>query len=166
MEKRKQRAQNNPTYDRNCEFRWRGWYFNHSRWACDLPAPTYYRSWVGPNAVAAVLGHVGHVFTDFSYRRPLGEGNDWALEFSCKVGDLDGVGVDLITLDSDGLISKIEVVMRPHKTVGALRDAMNMRVMRDPRFLEFQKSPNLILEAYKSENIMWPAQKGSAQRNT
>lgn len=102
--------------------------------------PTYYRSWVGRNAVAAVLGHVGHVFTDFSYRRILGEGNDWALEFSCKVGDLDGVGVDLITLDSDGLISKIEVVMRPHKTVGALRDAMNMRVMRDPRFLEFQKA--------------------------
>jgi len=102
--------------------------------------PTYYRSWVGPNAVAAVLGHVGHVFTDFSYRRILGEGNDWALEFTCKVGDLDGVGVDLITLDSDGLISKIEVVMRPHKTVGALRDAMNMRVMRDPRFLEFQKA--------------------------
>ena len=31
--------------------------------------PTYYRSWVGRNAVAAVLGHVGHVFTDFSYRR-------------------------------------------------------------------------------------------------
>ena len=102
--------------------------------------PTYYRSWVGRNAVAAVLGHVGHVFIDFSYRRILGEGNDWALEFTCKVGDLDGVGVDLITLDSDGLISKIEVVMRPHKTVGALRDAMNMRVMRDPRFLEFQKA--------------------------
>ena len=102
--------------------------------------PTYYRSWVGRNAVAAVLGHVGHVFTDFSYRRILGEGNDWALEFTCKVGDLDAVGVDLITLDSDGLISKIEVVMRPHKTVGALRDAMNMRVMRDPRFLEFQKA--------------------------
>ena len=102
--------------------------------------PTYYRSWVGRNAVAAVLGHVGHVFIDFSYRRILGEGNDCALEFTCKVGDLDGVGIDLITLDSDGLISKIEVVMRPHKTVGALRDAMNMRVMRDPRFLEFQKA--------------------------
>ena len=102
--------------------------------------PTYYRSWVGRNAVAAVLGHVGHVFTDFSYRRILGEGNDWALEFTCKVGDLDAVGVDLITLDSDGLISKIEVVMRPHKTVGALRDAMNMRVMRDPRFLKFPKA--------------------------
>ena len=102
--------------------------------------PTYYRSWVGRNAVAAVLGHVGHVFIDFSYRRILGKGNDWALEFTCKVGDLDGVGVDLITIDTDGMISKIEVVMRPHKTVGALRDAMNMRVMRDPRFLEFQKA--------------------------
>ena len=63
-----------------------------------------------------------------------------ALEFTCKVGNLDGVGVDLITLDSDGLISKIEVVMRSHKTFGALRDAMNMRVMRDPRFLKFPKA--------------------------
>ena len=102
--------------------------------------PTYYRSWVGRNAVAAVLGHVGHVFTDFSYRRILGEGNDWALEFTCKVGDLDGVGVDLITLDSDSLISKIEVFMRSHKTVVALRDAMDMRMMRNTRFLKFPKA--------------------------
>ncbi|MEL7081976.1 MAG: nuclear transport factor 2 family protein, partial [Pseudomonadota bacterium] len=83
--------------------------------------PTYWKTWTGRDAVAAVLGHVGQVFTDFRYRRVMGEGLDWALEFQCKVNGLDAVGVDLITLNEDGLIAQFEVVMRPHKTVGALR---------------------------------------------
>ena len=85
-----------------------------------------------------MLGHVAEVFTEFHYRRKLGADRDWALEFKCKVGDLDAVGVDLLTLDDDGLIETFEVVMRPHKTVGALRDAMNARVMKDARFLRFK----------------------------
>jgi SnoaL-like protein len=100
--------------------------------------PTYYKTWHGREAVAAVLGHVGQVFSDFRYRRVMGAGNDWALEFQCKIGDLDAVGVDLITLDNQGLIGVFEVVMRPHKSIGALRDAMNARVMSDPRFLKFR----------------------------
>jgi SnoaL-like domain len=99
--------------------------------------PTYYKTWTGREPVAAVLGHVGQVFSDFKYRRVMGEGNDWALEFECKIGDLDAVGVDLLTLDEDGLVAKFEVVMRPHKSIGALRDAMNARVMTDPRFLKY-----------------------------
>ncbi|MBI1416979.1 MAG: nuclear transport factor 2 family protein [Limimaricola sp.] len=100
--------------------------------------PTYWARWQGPEAVAAVLGHVGQVFTDFRYRRVMGHGPDWALEFQCKVGDLDAVGVDLITLDADGLIAQLEVVMRPLKTVAALREAMNARVATDPRFLKLR----------------------------
>ena len=102
--------------------------------------PTYWKTWTGRDAVAAVLGHVGQVFTDFRYRRVMGEGNDWALEFQCKIDDLDAVGVDLITLDDDGRIATFEVVMRPHKSIGALRDAMNARVMRDPAFLKFKEA--------------------------
>ncbi|MGR3510495.1 MAG: nuclear transport factor 2 family protein [Sulfitobacter sp.] len=100
--------------------------------------PTYYKTWTGREPVAAVLGHVGQVFSNFKYRRVMGSGNDWALEFECKVNDLDAVGVDLITLDDDGLISQFEVAMRPHKSIGALRDAMNERVMNDPGFLAFK----------------------------
>jgi len=100
--------------------------------------PTYWATWTGREPVAAVLGHVGQVFTDFEYRRVMGAGNDWALEFQCKVGDLDAVGVDLITLDADGLIDTFEVVMRPLKTIAALREAMNARVMSDPRFLKYR----------------------------
>lgn len=98
--------------------------------------PTYFATWTGREAVAAVLGHVGNVFTDFKYRRVMGAGNDWALEFECKVGELDAVGVDLITLGDEGLIETFEVVMRPYKSVGALREAMNQRVMSDPAFLK------------------------------
>ena len=93
--------------------------------------PTYYSTWTGRAPVAAVLGHVGQVFSDFRYRRVMGAGKDWALEFQCKVGDLDGIGVDLVTLNDDGLIQVFEVVMRPYKTVGALRDAMMARVMTE-----------------------------------
>ncbi|UWQ91730.1 nuclear transport factor 2 family protein [Aliisedimentitalea scapharcae] len=100
--------------------------------------PTYYKTWTGRDPVAAVLGHVVQVFSDFRYRRVMGEGLDWALEFQCKIGDLDAVGVDLITLNQDGLIQDFEVVMRPYKSVGALRDAMNARVMTDARFLKFK----------------------------
>lgn len=100
--------------------------------------PTYWATWNGREAVSAVLGHVAEVFQDFKYRRVMGEGNDWALEFECKVEGLDCVGVDLITLNNDGLMQDFEVVMRPHKTIGALRDAMNARVKTDVRFLKLK----------------------------
>ncbi|MCE8512555.1 nuclear transport factor 2 family protein [Ruegeria pomeroyi] len=102
--------------------------------------PTYYKTWTGRDPVAAVLGHVGQVFSEFRYRRVMGEGKDWALEFQCKVGDLDAVGVDLITLNDAGLIQEFEVVMRPYKTIGALRDTMNARVMTDARFLKYREA--------------------------
>ena len=100
--------------------------------------PTYWATWTGREPVAAVLGHVGQVFSDFRYRRVMGDGADWALEFECRVGDLDAVGVDLITLDDEGRIATFEVAMRPLKSVAALRDAMNARVQSDPRFPRFR----------------------------
>jgi len=100
--------------------------------------PTYWKTWTGREPVAAVLGHVGQVFADFRYRRIMGDGNDWALEFECKIGELDAVGVDLITLNDVGLIQIFEVTMRPYKSIGALREAMNARVMTDARFLKFR----------------------------
>jgi hypothetical protein len=98
--------------------------------------PTYWATWNGRDAVAAVLGHVNEVFQDFEYRRVMGADKDWALEFQCKIDGLDCVGVDLITLNDEGLMQHFEVVMRPYKTIGALRAAMNERVMKDPSFMK------------------------------
>jgi len=102
--------------------------------------PTYWATWNGRDAVAAVLAHVNQVFTDFEYRRIMGSGNDWALEFQCKVDGLDCVGVDLVTLNDEGLMQHFEVVMRPYKTIGALRAAMNARVANDPAFLKHKSA--------------------------
>ncbi|MEM7438785.1 MAG: nuclear transport factor 2 family protein [Pseudomonadota bacterium] len=100
--------------------------------------PTYFATWAGRDAVSAVLGHVGQVFENFHYRRILGDKKDWALEFQAKVSGLDCVGVDLVTLNDAGLVAEFEVVMRPYKTIGALREAMNARVATDARFLKFK----------------------------
>lgn len=102
--------------------------------------PTYWKTWTGRAPVGAILGHVSQIFQDFRYRRIMGSGADWALEFQCKVGDLDAVGVDLITLNDAGLVQEFEVVMRPYKSVGALREAIMARVMTDPRFLKYQSA--------------------------
>lgn len=102
--------------------------------------PTYWKTWTGRAAAAAVLEHVTAVFEDFRYRRIMGDGLDWALEFQCTVTGLDAVGADLITLNEAGLIQEFEVIMRPHKSVGALREAMTARVMQDPRFLAFKSA--------------------------
>lgn len=100
--------------------------------------PTYWATWHGREAAAAVLGHVGQVFEAFRYRRVMGGGKDWTLEFQCKIGDLDAVGVDLITLNDDGLIETFEVAMRPLKSIAALREEMMARIQTDPRFLKFK----------------------------
>ena len=100
--------------------------------------PTYWATWNGREAVAAVLGHVGEVFEDFRYRRVLGESDNWVLEFECSIDGLNCVGADLMTLNADGEIQQLEVLMRPHKTIGALREAMNKRVTTDPRFLKLR----------------------------
>ncbi|KXF88862.1 nuclear transport factor 2 family protein [Phaeobacter inhibens] len=102
--------------------------------------PTYWKTWTGRAPVAAILGHVGQIFGDFRYRRIMGSGDDWALEFQCKIGEFDAVGVDLITLNSDGLIAQFEVVMRPYKSIGVLREAIMARVTSDSRFLHYQSA--------------------------
>ncbi|EEE37969.1 hypothetical protein RKLH11_1808 [Rhodobacteraceae bacterium KLH11] len=77
--------------------------------------PTYYSTWTGREPVTALLAHVGQVFSDFRYRRIMGSGTDWALEFQCKVGALDAVGADLITLNDEGLFKNSRSSCAPTK---------------------------------------------------
>ena len=80
--------------------------------------PTYWKDWQGKEVVARILNHVGSVFKNLEYKRVLCNDSDYFLEFSCKVGHLDATGVDMISLNKLGLIEKLEVVIRPYKSVG------------------------------------------------
>ncbi len=92
--------------------------------------PTYWKDWEGPEIALTILGHVMELFEDFHYKRIWNDHPNYALEFKCKVGDLDAEGVDLITLDADGKVSEFTVVMRPIKTVEALRQHMLERFQK------------------------------------
>ncbi len=100
--------------------------------------PTYWKEWQGKKVVARILRHVGSVFENLKYKRVLYNDYDYFLEFSCKIGQLDATGVDMITLNKRGLIEKFEVVMRPHKSVGELRRFMNLLTANDPFFKSLQ----------------------------
>ena len=96
--------------------------------------PTYWKEWQGKEVVARILSHVGSVFKNLEYKRVLCSGPEYFLEFSCKIGQLDATGVDMISLNSKGLIKNFEVVMRPYKSVGELRKSMTLLTSNDPFF--------------------------------
>ena len=96
--------------------------------------PTYWKEWQGRDVVARILTHVGSVFKNLEYKRVLCNNSDYFLEFSCNIGELDATGVDMITLNEQGLIENFEVVMRPYKSVGELRKLMTLLTSNDPFF--------------------------------
>ena len=100
--------------------------------------PTYWKEWQGKEVVARILNHVGSVFKNLRYKRVLCSGSDYFLEFSCKIGQLDATGIDMISLNRQGLIENFEVVMRPYKTVGELRKSMTLLTSNDPFFRSLQ----------------------------
>jgi hypothetical protein len=93
-------------------------------------SPAYWKPYRGSAAVAHVLQTALSVFDDFAYHRQFAteDGRSVVLEFSAKVGDLELKGVDLIAYDSDGLIERFEVMIRPLKSLAALAEAMRARV--------------------------------------
>lgn len=93
-------------------------------------SPAYWKPYHGSAAVAHVLQTALSVFSTFTYHRQFAtdDGRSVTLEFSAKVGDLELKGVDLIAYDSDGLIERFEVMIRPLRSLAALAEAMKARV--------------------------------------
>ena len=100
--------------------------------------PTYWKEWQGKEVVARILSHVGSIFQNLEYQRVLCNDSDYFLEFNCKIGQLDATGIDMISLNSKGLIETFEVVMRPYKSVGELRKSMTLLTSNDPFFRSLQ----------------------------
>ena len=84
--------------------------------------------YAGRQATALILTTVSEGFEDFTYHREIIEGNNWALDFSARVGDQSLKGIDLIRLDDDGLIVEFEAFVRPYNGLRALGGAMARRL--------------------------------------
>ena len=93
-----------------------------------LGAPPYWPRLEGRRVVQHLLGLVIETIEGFSYHREWVSGSELALEFRGRVGDRELQGIDLISLDAEGRIRRLDVPMRPVNAVVALREAIAPRM--------------------------------------
>lgn len=99
-----------------------------------LGAPPYWTKLEGRETVRHLLGIIIILVEDFTYRRQWISGCELALEFTGHVGDRQLQGIDLVTLDGEGRVSNIDVMIRPINALIALREQVA------PRMAEFFSS--------------------------
>lgn len=86
-----------------------------------IGAPPYWQRIAGRDVVHHLLGIIIHTIEEFTYHREWQHGNELALEFTGRVGELGLQGIDLITLDDGGAIAKLDVLMRPLPAIEELQ---------------------------------------------
>lgn len=96
-----------------------------------IGAPPYWTPLRGRPIVHQLLSIILETIEGFTYFREWQDGRELALEFRGKVGDLDVQGIDLITLDAEGRIQNLDVLMRPTNTILRLQERIA------PRMAEF-----------------------------
>ena len=82
----------------------------------------------GKAATIKILTTVATVFEDFRYVREIIDGQNFALEFEARVGELTLRGGDLIQIDESGKIIDFEVMIRPANALQALGMEMGKRL--------------------------------------
>ena len=89
-----------------------------------IGAPPYWQRIAGRDVVHHLLGIIIHTIEGFTYHREWQHGNELALEFTGRVGELDLQGIDLITLDDRRAIAKLDVLMRPLRAIEVLQESV------------------------------------------
>ncbi|MFT4570663.1 MAG: hypothetical protein ACI8TX_000721 [Hyphomicrobiaceae bacterium] len=86
-----------------------------------IGAPPYWGHLEGHDLVGRLLKLILQTIEGFTYHREWRDGVELALEFRGKVGKTELQGVDLITLNEDGKVANIDVLMRPENAISELR---------------------------------------------
>ena len=90
----------------------------------ELGAPPYWAKLKGRPVVHHLLGLIIQTIEDFTYHREWCEGGEYALEFTGHMGEHEVQGIDLISVDEQGVIRGFDVLMRPVNSVIELRDVI------------------------------------------
>lgn len=95
-----------------------------------LYSPIAFRPYHGRAVVARIINLVATVLEDFTFQREIGaeSGNDHALVFGARIGDLSIQGCDFVHTDDQGLIDELTVMLRPLRAVQAFEEQMSVRV--------------------------------------
>jgi len=95
-----------------------------------IGAPPYWQRLEGRNLVHHLLGLIIQTIEAFAYHREWQQDGELALEFTGRVEGLDLQGIDLISLDSDGKITRLDVLIRPVNAVNALLGVITPQVAK------------------------------------
>ncbi len=94
---------------------------------CELRSPVVWTPKTNPDEILFLLSCVIETIEGFAYRRESVDGLELSLEF---VGTVEGkglVGIDRISLDEQGLMTRLEVLIRPLNTLILFAQAMGAR---------------------------------------
>lgn len=94
----------------------------------EIGAPPYWTRIQGHALAAHLLGLILTLVEDFTYHRQWKDGAELALEFTGRVDGKDLQGIDLVTVNADGRVASLDVLMRPIKSMTTLFDLMAPRV--------------------------------------
>jgi hypothetical protein len=90
-------------------------------------SPVTFHPFVGRETVIRVLAEVAQVFGDFRYTGELHADGAHALIFRASVAGKEIEGIDLLRVDSDGLIADFTVMLRPLSALLPFAQAMGER---------------------------------------
>ncbi len=93
-----------------------------------LLSPAFWKPREGKEKVLMVLAAVTDTFEGLTYTKEWVDGSELILEFSTSVGGKQMKGIDRITLDENGKLKEIEVLIRPMNGLMALAAALDERL--------------------------------------
>ena len=94
-----------------------------------LGAPPYWAKLETKEVVLRLLNIIINTIDDFIYHREWINGSELALEFRGSVDGLGLQGIDLITLNDEGKLQNIDVMIRPMNTLAKLAGIVREKVM-------------------------------------
>jgi hypothetical protein len=96
-------------------------------------SPVVFKAYEGLEMTMVILSNVIEIFEDFRYLDEARGDGTLVLRFAARVGDKYEIeGVDYITLDAEGLVTDLTVLMRPQKAVVAFNELMGARLAAAP----------------------------------
>jgi hypothetical protein len=90
---------------------------------CVFNSPIVHRPYIGPAPLRAVLDAVLQVFADFRYTGAYSGETGHVLEFTCRIGERECHGVDILR-DNGERLTELTVLVRPYSAATLLRERM------------------------------------------
>jgi len=97
---------------------------------CELHSPVVWKPSADKHYLLHILMGVISIIEDFDYRKEWVDGNMVILEFTGTVDGKGLLGIDRITIDDEGRMCRIEVLIRPLNTLIEFATRMREHALR------------------------------------